>query len=306
MTLLHFKFLQSKSLNSDSGVLFSPPSIVKDALGDSGLLMDSNMSTHVGGHMSLVDETQPQVHSQSSVKSSDVYPFAISTQTQPNEMYHTYTKDELYTTTSSNTQSHLLQINQTKSDLVENHLPSTVLPTISAKPSTVYPNHTHPSTILKQKHPKEPTFNPYADENDRSANHFQLSKTSAEYPAKTNSNNHSTKFVESTPFARTFGFNRTNIIWNGAPSGLIFEAQPSGTLATHLHTSPNVSRFQIRTNSLVNRSPNSESNKSQAFRPLLPDNAGKSKSPFRTSISQPMTFKCFDLSDEAGWLNFDQ
>lgn len=31
---------QSKALNSNSGVAFSPPSIVKDALGDSGLLMD--------------------------------------------------------------------------------------------------------------------------------------------------------------------------------------------------------------------------------------------------------------------------
>lgn len=35
---------QSKSLTSDSGVVFSPPSIVKDALGDSGLLLDDENS----------------------------------------------------------------------------------------------------------------------------------------------------------------------------------------------------------------------------------------------------------------------
>lgn len=174
------------------------------------------------------------------------------------------------------------------------------------------------STIILPN--REHSFNPFADENDRSSNHFQLSKTSSvsvENPTQSKTNG---RPVESSPFARTFGFNRTNLMWSASNSngGLKVEAQPSGTLATHLHTSPNVSRFQIRTSSSsTNRSPtNGDSTRLQAFRQLLPVDThstasrtgAKSGSPYRSSANRTtdqMQFKCFDLSDEAGWLNFE-
>lgn len=162
------------------------------------------------------------------------------------------------------------------------------------------------------------SFNPFADENDRSANHFQLSKTSAGNPTQTKIHNNNGRPLESSPFSRVFGFNRTNLMWsttNPGSGGLKVEAQPSGTLASHLHTSPNVSRFQIRSSLSTNRSPTAgDSSRLQAFRPLLPvdttggrPGGGKSGSPYRASANRPdqMQFKCFDLIDEAGWLNFE-
>lgn len=170
---------------------------------------------------------------------------------------------------------------------------------------------------------KELKFNPFADENDRHANHFQLSKTCADYGNQTkfSSAPSNGRSVESSPFSRAFGFNRTNLMWTTANpnGGLKVEAQPSGgtTLAPHLHTSPNVSRFQIRTSAAANRSPNSaDASRLQAFRPLLPvvdmtgsrSASGKGGSPYRSAANraiEQMQFKCFDLSDEAGWLNFE-
>lgn len=354
---IHYR-LQSKSLTSDSGVVFSPPSIVKDALGDSGLLMDTEGPSSNVSH--LDDDKPTQVLIQSSVKAihQSAQRYAMPNQSHQHnqhiQMYqqphHPSAHEEHFgkqppqTTQQPFNNVHLelepintssfkqLPSNQTKSSsLVPNHYlyhtqnPRTK-PSPNAKPTTRYPM----SQSASQPPNKEHSFNPFADENDRSANHFQLSKTESSIPPKPTQNGNLAnggRPIESSPFARTFGFNRTNLMWTtGNPNGggLKVEAQPSGTLATHLHTSPNVSRFQIRTSSSTsNRSPTSgDSARLQAFRPLLPvdptavgrPGSGNGKtsgaSPYRSSSANhhrtdQMQFKCFDLSDEAGWLNFE-
>lgn len=291
--------------------------------------MDTDIPSNGAQLPPLDDGKHPQVLIQSPVKPNyqNANYFAMINQNhQHNQMYnnHIVVNDERFVDSrphqqqsivsnvmdldqTSTSSSKLLPTNHTKSSqLVDTHLPHYLYNTNTtrSKPSFISKptRHLLPKSVAKDNQ----SFNPYADENDHSANHFQLSKTSAD--KKTNAS--PSRSVESSPFSRTFGFNRTNLIWTGNP-GLKVESQSGGQLATHLHTSPNVSRFQIRTSCSSSRSPNGDSTRSQAFRPLLPVDAsgrpsGKGNSPFRNRANDQMTFKCFDLSDEAGWLNFDQ
>lgn len=178
--------------------------------------------------------------------------------------------------------------------------------------------HNQSKSVLKSKRPISP-FNPFADENDSNSN-FQLSKTS-DFHKKS-----PTRYLESSPFARTFGYNRTNLMPHDASSTSSTGKQFVSTLRkcdsefiSTLSTSPNVSRFQIKHTGNRNQS-NDSSESRQVFRPLLPDNHQhrivvatappplQSQAPSfvyqQQNADEQMTFKTYDLNDEY-WLNFD-
>lgn len=282
---------QSKSLTSDSGVLFSPPSIVKDALGDSGLLMDTDMSS---GNDNTNDKSNSQVHSLTHKIETDLHvanqyyqstALRSSSHTNPSHIYH---------------QSAFNTIKSSASPVKEK------LSTIRIIRNSTNRNteNEYDKPASKSVRAKEySSFNPFADEND-DGNAFQLSKTVHKQPAR---------YVESSPFARTFGYNRTNIMGNGSGgSSLKYESAP-GFVSSISTTSPKVSHFHIRP-VMQNSSKSNDAyeTKSQLFRPLLPVNKYEMPTTVRTSpfseVSQDsvdqMTFKNYDLNDEY-WLNFD-
>lgn len=288
-------FPQSKSLTSDSGVLFSPPSIVKDALGDSGLLMDTDMSS---GNDNTNDKSNSQVHSLTHKIATDLHvanQYYQSTAQRSQSSHHINPSHNYHLLSAS--------YNTIKSSAspVKEKLSTIRIVRNSTNRNNENENDKPLSNNVRAK--EYSSFNPFADENeDRNA--FQLSKTV---------NKPAARYVESSPFARTFGYNRTNIMGNGSGgSSLKYESAP-GFVSSISSTSPKVSHFHIRpVMQHTSKSNDSYEAKSQLFRPLLPVNKYEMPATVRTSpfseVSQDsvdqMTFKNYDLNDEY-WLNFD-
>lgn len=287
-----FSILQSKSLTSDSGVLFSPPSIVKDALGDSGLLMDTDMSS---GNDNPNDKSNSQVHSLTHKIETNLH------------VANQYYQSAAQRSSSRTNPSHNYQLSAAYNTIKSSVSPvKEKLSTIRIVRNSVNRNNENENDKPASKNARAKeyaSFNPFADEND-DGNSFQLSKTVNKPPAR---------YVESSPFARTFGYNRTNIMGNGSGgSSLKYESAP-GFVSSISTTSPKVSHFHIRP-VMQNSSKSNDAYeaKSQLFRPLLPVNKYEMPATVRSSsfseISQDsvdqMTFKNYDLNDEY-WLNFD-
>lgn len=382
--------MQSKSLNSDSGVVFSPPSIVKDALGDSGVLMNT---------IDIDDEQQPNtsgMQRQSSQQQQQQAMQAAASQVviAHSDTHHSYHHDnrnrpepQTLTTTfyrhvhqyDNNAQTQPNQSNRTP--ILDTILKSKPPVQAQGNQHKLMPKPT--SSLLQQQlmQHQQPqhnnhyaqrtnggsqttnnTFNPFADENDVPSYHFQLSKTISaaanSYPDRMQSHQMSsvvkteppqngsdmcqfggaattsTPTSAPQPFTRTFGFNRTNLMWQShaqhGSSGSSGSAGAADMAASQIGSqntvsSANVSRFQLRSVSaeqLCAQSSLGNSAASQAFRPLLPlavrsnsSSIGCSPTTFVDENScsngstfidcDAMTFKSYDLNDEY-WLNFDQ
>lgn len=319
-------FPQSKSLNSDSGVLFSPPSIVKTALGDSGVLM----------HDDEFEQSQQQPNQV--VTHVGRAPGGAPT---ANANYYYYNQIANNHTPSHNT--------NTKMPILGTILKSKVHTATAKMPKATQPNNGHPQA-----------FNPYADENDVPSYHFQLSKLAGTGPAGPSGNGggshhfgHSAVVHTSTPthaasavagggtsppqsFTRTFGFNRTNLMWHPTAAADVASTNTAAAAAACTTALPlqsaghigggggggsasDVCRFQIRSLSAeqLSSQPLCGGGGSQmaAFRPLLPlrsgGGGGSECSPFADEnssssnyVDDAMTFKSYDLNDEY-WLNFE-
>lgn len=335
--------MQSKSLNSDSGVIFSPPSIVKNTLGESGILLAADM---------LDDEADGE----------GALP-GHSNQVDSPPSNYTYFNPNIKTETLTTTATTQTNDNATESAASKTPILNTIL---KSKPSS-NPNMLI-SAALQLPQRQHTVFNPYADENDGPSYNFQLSKMISNAAAKPLQESDSNQLAAaavgtSTPtpstgdcfaacaqpqaLARTFGFNRTNLMsqWMPASASSPLSSAGSSTTPQPMHSlghcsgvgggggggnsssmsSANVSRFQIRSVSaehLFGHSSCGSASSAGGFRPLLPLNAvrpsgsgggggGDGFSPFADEnssssnfVDDAMTFKSYDLNDEY-WLNFE-
>lgn len=329
-------------------MVFSPPSIVKTALGDSGVLMNDDDQLEPSHSSNQVVTNGGRAHSNAHAASTNYYYY--------NQIPNTHTNH-----------------NNTKMPILDTILKSK--------------GPTHPNTVAT-KMPKETqhhhhhhqhqTFNPFADENDVPSYHFQLSKLNGTTGPTAGPNCTSGGFEQlhvkhgtfgngtpaavvhtSTPthgasasatavnscaappqsFTRSFGFNRTNLIWQPSSSsssgGVSSPVLATSTTALPLQSAghagagsaSDVCRFQIRSLSaeqLSSQPPSYGSGQMAAFRPLLPlamrslagsalggGGGGSEYSPFADEnssssnyVDDAMTFKSYDLNDEY-WLNFE-
>lgn len=313
-------------------MVFSPPSIVKDALGDSGVLMNPDLM-HDGSLSAFGDDQQQQQQQSSQVVDPLHAPGAqhnskhstantVTITTQSNAQHNAFATTAYGLSNNERANGPFYEAQSYQNNATKTPILNTILLKSKAQPK--YQHQQHVSN----------TFNPFADENDAPSYNFQLSKTI--WPTKSqsaqnnadgnfgcnnaynnaNADHAGTAFATSTPtqtvrnealaqsqsqppFTRTFGFNRTNLMWQsvGPSSGATANASSAfGGSANHVAGSnfgceplggggSNVSRFQIRSVSaehLCSSSPNdpnggggggSTSNvghSATAFRPLLP------------------------------------
>lgn len=228
--------MQSKALNSNSGVAFSPPSIVKDTLGDSGMLLDTDMTI-----TNSPDASPSQVHNiinkiENKLMMREDSGDMQQQQQQHNDQHHQHTftfarfkplhSFSLNTDTNTSStpfnvvdtvQMPKMEIKQLNRKIPRSFSGNTTVHTIGGSGMANVKNATHTTTNrLQSQHHIQ--FNPYADENDSNSK-FQLSKSICNNSSAgtnqigDNSANHT---VVSQGFNRQryFGNDRTNFIQN--------------------------------------------------------------------------------------------
>lgn len=269
---------QSKALNSNSGVAFSPPSIVKDALGDSGLLMDPDMTianspenssaqvyniiNTIENKLFMCDSNNPSDNHMNShfidnQTSSMNEQFSMRQNAFGNRIIvrHPHTINMTATSSMQRTKSNQLNLhNQVQIPnfikLTEKNFP--IIKRIQTDSNSLKNIHVSDSRSFASTANAE--FNPFADENESYRN-FQLSKSNA-------STDQSTHFASKI---RAFGTDRTN-----------FDSHIGNV---HI---PNVQKPNIPTHTLTSNS---------FVSPELID-------------ENTVMFKTYDLNDEY-WLNFE-
>lgn len=145
-------------MNSNSGVAFSPPSIVKDTLGDSGMLLDTEMTMTNSPDTSPTQV--PNILNNAIMKKMSVQK-RRSPQTYQNEQRNRLTSPKMISCLNSHSKYRTFPLKV--SDESENVL------------DVKYVNHKIHQLKVKGT-AMQSQLNPYADENDVDIN-FQLSKT---------------------------------------------------------------------------------------------------------------------------------
>lgn len=335
-------FSQSKALNSNSGVAFSPPSIVKDTLGDSGLLMDSDLtlcnspevdkSSQVykiakkfesrlllsGGdyqyhqsHAYQQHQQPPQQQPQSTYPSQYPYQVQSSTSRLKSLSGPPYTANKPRANRLSENQNrppNSRNIKIIKVDPTTFHKKVNKSGMMNQRNIFVAGNHTVTST---SSNPNEYYgFNPFADENDSSQS-FQLSK----------SQNYSQS--QATGPIRLFGADVTNVINSNIQAGTAADKTkinyPLDSFGDQFNSFASQSMVNARNDGYHGQSGVDVYGKS-VFRS---DDAGmylqnpntdnscsnlysdESQEPSHSQGNHEVIFKNYDLNDEY-WLNFDQ
>lgn len=285
---------QSKALNSNSGVAFSPPSIVKDALGDSGMLLDTDVTI-----TNSPDASPSQVSKLMKKIANKAVMGQISKNILPLQSRHSY---ELHSQEQSNKLARFKLISyldsHTHSDPFKifgasnntsdvKHFNDKIyksLPTTTINLSGNSPRDAKVNMVVKGL-PMQSHFNPFADENDSSSK-FQLSKSIT--AAKTIPLAADITKIATTVFnkPRFFGNDRTNLI--------------------------QIDRLQM-----YNRSQNVINLRRENFQKINFNNSMLVKSANNTQIEtqdhsqssqlmpeNPVMFRNYDLNDDY-WLNFE-
>lgn len=253
-------------MNSNSGVAFSPPSIVKDTLGDSGMLLDTEaaMTNSPGSSPSQV----PKVMNNAIKTKMDQEKQNVQL-IHRNELQNRFAHTKLTSCSIPNSQNCTVPIKV----LSENRDISGVK----------YVNY-------KIQHLKvegtamQSQFNPYADEND-SGNNFQLSKTVNVNCNRSRPNSAIMTDMLSKP--RIFGNDRSNLM----------QISTRSTRSTRPQNIINLRRENFHTinisNNMIMKNPStlaSEAHTLNQNSQLSEDNA--------------VMFRNYDLNDEY-WFNFE-
>lgn len=312
-----FGTTQSKALNSNSGVAFSPPSIVKDTLGDSGMLLDTDMTM-----TNSPDASPSQVHNiinkienklMMSEDSGDVQ------QQQPHHHHHhhhqQHTTDQyqqqtftfarfkpLYSFSLNNETATAQPFNAVDTNVTVQmpkmevkqfnrkiHRSLSGNATVHTIGGSALANVRHAIHANRGQWQQTPQFNPYADEND-SSSRFQLSKSVCNISAASSS---SMSDDSSQQIARNrfFGNDRTNYTQNdrlpnqGNPSRVI-------NLRKENYHTINIS------NNMIIKNPNTTFASNHSHHPHL------HHSNSHIDQENPVMFRNYDLNDEY-WLNFE-
>lgn len=312
---------QSKSLNSDSGVVFSPPSIVKDALSISqsaALLLDDEQNETITPE-NLENSASSQVH-------FNLIPFndATSNAAKLNCNYSSSSSASVSASPSLLNYHHKMIPLQNHQKLYNQNVGTlSACKTLIRNQKHFVPLAHNNRLIIKceRDDENEPiTYNPYANENDQNDTKFQLSK-SIQYQNELNQTNHCPIEI---PLVRRFGQDRTNF-YNILPKVEPISKRQATTSTTtadcvakgHAQSAlPSINQQQFNCFSLrdrisisshytknvaatttsatfVSNNENSQSNDSQ------------STFAFNTNSNENLTFKNYDLNDEF-WLNFDE
>ena len=242
------------------------------------------------------NENSPQVHLidkiESNLRIATIHNYLnthFNTNTNTNNQHHNHPSSSS-SISSSNNNNNSINHNHRNVDLETKSIRNTTHLT-SQKTNPKYRfssnnnnDNSSPNNYLKSK--EYVSFMPFADENDRSCS-FQLSKlvdnNTEQYTSRKTKNDEN-----QLPFVRTFGYNRTNLMFN-TPT-----AAQNINFTSNIHTSPHVSRFNIKSSSSSNSSSISNSRLTsetlenvhghqlqqqqhhQVFRPILPDSSHRS------------------------------
>ncbi|XP_031618669.1 uncharacterized protein DDB_G0286175-like [Contarinia nasturtii] len=286
-----FPFVEtpSKALNSNSGVAFSPPSIVKDTLGDSGMLLDTDMTITNNSPNASPSQVHNTIkrnenkimmhqnngnmqHQQRQQSNQHYHQNDLSLQKQENRCTQLKPIHNFNSISQLNSvQSSLISSEKVYNRKIQRSLSTITLPTDE--------NGAKVNQPLLQ-------FNPYADENDGS-NRFQLSK-SINNRINNNSfvNDPTTLMNNKLNRARLFGNDRTNLM---SIDRLSFSHRPQNVISLgkeNFHT------FNISNNMILKNS-NDMSSGTQEYSKNL-----------HLNQENPVMFRNYDLNDEY-WLNFE-
>lgn len=268
-------FLQSKALNSNSGVAFSPPSIVKDTLGDSGLLLDPDMTI-----TNSPENASAQVHNIINKIENKLMMRDRGNETRPLPNYHVHQQQF-----SFNRFKHMNNINVTatlnrqqqsqSSSVDSNQVQITNFIKLTDKnfPIKRYSSTTFNDSGVSSDNSMRVVsheYNPFADENESFAR-FQLSKS-----VNNDSPNQTQTFAAQRP--RAFGNDRTNFVQQSDRS----YAPNSGKPTTFTRVEPRVSSLNAMT-----------------LRSMHVDTMSSNSNDENTVM-----FRNYDLNDEY-WLNFE-
>lgn len=283
-------------MNSDSGVVFSPPSIVKDALSISqsaALLLEDDQNETIMPESVDNNSTSSQVqfnfirfNNGDSNGANRNYPSSLnyhqkmhSLHSQP-KLYNENVVDATAACKTLKNQKHFVPITQ-------NHT-NRLATIIKCEPSN---DEVENETI---------TYNPYANENDHDTK-FQLSK-SIQYQNELSR----TQCSIEIPLVRRFGQDRTNF-YNILPKVETINKRMTHSGGVLTPTKINQQQQQFNCFSIKDRiSISSHCSKNQIVaqtqqQQTLPSNENSQSNDSQSTF----TFKNYDLNDEF-WLNFDQ
>lgn len=259
--------MQSKALNSNSGVAFSPPSIVKDTLGDSGMLLDTDITLT----NSLDNSSSSQVHniinkienkllmrdcdeSQQQIMLNQFKPLT-------NNFHVTNNRIKIHQNQIITDPNHVQIINTLKSDKFFN---KKIVKSFSAINQSFHENNNLNRFMQNE-------YNPYADEND-SNSRFQLSKSTI--ANETNQSQYRN--------VRIFGNDRTNFV--------------------HCDRSVTTNKTNTNPNKVEQRRENYQS--FDIINNMAYKNATHTNTSSKENSENVVMFKNYDLNDEY-WLNFE-
>lgn len=274
-------------MNSNSGVAFSPPSIVKDALGDSGMLLhrditDSPELSQVHNINKLMNKIENKLMIQRDTGNQQQQHFEPHSHGQPHGMNNIISiidNKSAHIEKTSIAYSNLGNQTNTHSQIIQKTLPS-----ITSIRGIGNGACSKVNMIVKGL-PAQSHFNPYADEND-STSKFQLSKSIGSYATNSSSLGVETSNLSSRILSRSrfFGNDRTNLmpidrqISNRLSNGINLRRENFYTF--------NITNNTIRKTSSTYTGTHEHSSNSQ----LMQEN--------------PVMFRNYDLNDEY-WLNFE-
>lgn len=271
-------------------MVFSPPSIVKDALSISqsaALLLDDDQNETITPE-NLDNSTSSQVQFNLIQFNDDSNGTKL---THPSSLNHH--------------QKMTLFYNQQK---IYNENVATACKTLRNQKHFVplTQNRLAISCDLDQEN-QTVTYNPYANENDHDTK-FQLSK-SIQYQNELSQNQRPIEI----PLVRRFGQDRTNF-YNILPKVETINKRGTADSVKNASQSslPSINQQQFNCFSLKDRiSISSHYSKNETTQHTLPSNENsqsndsQSTFPFNSNSQENLTFKNYDLNDEF-WLNFDQ